>query len=469
MDSRLDCIRFTTTYAKWSFIIQPYLLCTKLKGSPSPTFEIGERVAPLFLHSVSFPTSLGQRLCPARNRATMVVRVIHLILFMVVVVSVRAQIATIAGGGSTASSVGFISVSVGQTVDHYAVDGNYYNGWGVQQPYCITRLDTVFASVCQHQYYTDGSFSIPSDSTSIAGIRFFTHRLVAYDGCDSLVTLALTIHPVSAVDTVAIACDELQWHGDLLVSSGTYTHRALSGYGCDSTTTLHLTLRHSSVSITQEQAFQRYTWRGRTLTQSGIYRDTLIGANAEGCDSVLELSLALIDVPIPVIYCYSRRLILVDHYPGGEGSRRVDYRTYRWYHNGTLVPLATADKFYTLAGNQYLELDGCYYVEVPADASARFWVRSNVLCITGDDVGIRTPSLIVYPNPASSQGALTVIISDCLPESTLLIHDAYGRQLYSASASDGRCVIPVGIAAGTYTVSLRSSQGEIISRKLVVR
>lgn len=391
-------------------------------------------------------------------------------LLIIVLHSLQAQTTLVPAGNSSVSASGFISVSLGQVTRLYTSNGRHSFSQGVQQPYCPTHFDTVMASVCQHDPYSDGTFSIPADSTAHEGMCYFSRRYLAEDGCDSVVTLALTIHPVTRATTNATACDSLLWHDSLIVSSGTYTRQALSSKGCDSTTTLRLTIHHSSVSTSSAQAYMEYQWHGRILTSSGIYADTLLAANSQGCDSVVNFSLSLINDAIPpVIYCFSRRLIMVDHYPWGEDSTRVEYRAYRWYHDGELLPHATTDNIYDHSDGRYYNLHGCYYVEVPADANANFWVRSNVLCIMSEDEDLRTPSLTVYPNPSSAHTNLTALISDCPSESILLLHDAFGRLLYSGAASDGGNAIPMDIVTGTYTVSLRSPQGEVISRKLIVR
>lgn len=392
------------------------------------------------------------------------------ILFFFALHSLQAQTDLVSAGSSKTSAAGFISVSLGQVTRLYTSNGRHYHGQGVQQPYCPTHFDTVTAAVCQYEAYSDGTFSISADSTAHAGTFYFNHRYLNSEKCDSIVTLALTIHPVTNITNNATACDSLLWNDSLFTSSCTYTYQAFSSKGCDSTTTLRLTVRHSSFSAISEQAQFQYFWNGRMLTTSGIYTDTLRAANVEGCDSVVILSLSLINnATVPVIYCFSRRLIMVDHYPWGDDSLRVDYRAYRWYHDGELLPHATSDNLFDRSDGRYYNLHGCYYVEVPADANANFWVRSNEICIIGEDEDLRKPVLSVFPNPSSAHTPLTAFISDCPPESSISLHDAFGRLIYSATATDGRNAMPIDITTGTYTISLRSPQGDVISRKLIVR
>lgn len=146
------------------------------------------------------------------------VRLFCLILFTMAALPLCAQTATVAGGGSSTTAAGFISVSIGQTADGYAADGNWYDGQGVQQPYCITRFDTLVADVCQHQSYTNGGFTIPADRTAAAGTFFFTQRLYTSEGCDSVVTLILTVHANTTGTDVQTACDSYTW-----IDGNTYT------------------------------------------------------------------------------------------------------------------------------------------------------------------------------------------------------------------------------------------------------
>ena len=71
--------------------------------------------------------------------------------------------------------------------------------------------------------------------------------------CDSLVTLHLAVLPVVYGDTFAVACDSFAWYGTLYNSGSTVTDTLSARYtsllGCDSAVVLHLTL-HSSTQFT---------------------------------------------------------------------------------------------------------------------------------------------------------------------------------------------------------------------------
>ena len=115
-------------------------------------------------------------------------------------------------------------------------------------------------------------------------------------GCDSIVTLNLTINHSSNVTDTQVACDSYTWlaNGQTYLSSGQYTDTIPSVSGCDSIVTLDLTVLHSSSGSETQTACGSYIWpiNGQTYTISGQYTDTI--SNAASCDSIITLDLTII-------------------------------------------------------------------------------------------------------------------------------------------------------------------------------
>lgn len=380
----------------------------------------------------------------------------------------RAQSDYVPGGGGV-SAGGSVYVTFGQAACVYGTDANFYNGQGVQQPYCTPRFDTIAGEVCQSQPFSVADFLLTADSTATTGLRHFSRHYLTAEGCDSTLTLALTVHAASSETVTASACDRYEWHDRVFLSDTVFDYHTANIYGCDSTATLRLTLRHFSRSEVSEQGAYQYSWHGRTYTESGDYTDTMRSANAEGCDSIVSLRLSLLtDAAVPTIYCFSRRLIMVDHYPWGEDSTRVNYRAYRWYHDGMLLPLAAADVLFDYAVGGYRDLQGCYYVEVPADDARHYWVRSNEICFPINEAAT-TPVMSVYPNPAASGSTLTARIENAPQGSVLAVYDAYGRIVASITDPAEQQPISKVLPSGQYTVSLLTTSGERLSQKIIVK
>ncbi len=118
----------------------------------------------------------------------------------------------------------------------------------------------------------------------------------AFNGCDSIVTLHLTVLPLASTNLIVTLCAGLsyQFDGQSLTDSGTYTSVDLGANGCDSTTTLELTFVTEFVTNLEATicAGEVYDFNGQILNAEGVYGDTLTAIG--GCDSLLTLILAVL-------------------------------------------------------------------------------------------------------------------------------------------------------------------------------
>ena len=134
-----------------------------------------------------------------------------------------------------------------------------------------------------------GSYTWNSITYSQSGD--YTQNFTAANGNDSIVTLHLTIlQPVfnEISDTV---CEMYAWNGITYTVSGDYTQTFTAANGCDSTVTLHLTVYHGTHNVETETACESFTWHGVTYTTSGTY--TYEYNNPDGCASVDTLYLTV--------------------------------------------------------------------------------------------------------------------------------------------------------------------------------
>jgi hypothetical protein len=110
-----------------------------------------------------------------------------------------------------------------------------------------------------------------------------------------VVTLNLTIHHSNASTQNMTACNSYTWplNGTTYTNSTTATHTLTNSHGCDSVVTLNLTIHHSNVSTQNMTACNSYTWpvNGTTYTNSTTATHTL--TNSHGCDSVVTLNLTI--------------------------------------------------------------------------------------------------------------------------------------------------------------------------------
>ncbi|MDR0790821.1 MAG: gliding motility-associated C-terminal domain-containing protein [Bacteroidales bacterium] len=155
---------------------------------------------------------------------------------------------------------------------------------------------TIEASICDGTY-SDFGFNADTSGTYIRTLQT-TH------GCDSIITLNLIVAPVYDSFITAEIC-----HGEIYSengftadSTGTYTLTKQTADGCDSIVTLYLSVRPSN--YTQIVAFicanEVYDDDGFYESSAGQYTLTL--TNMQGCDSIILLDLRVNPIYDYVIY-----------------------------------------------------------------------------------------------------------------------------------------------------------------------
>lgn len=115
------------------------------------------------------------------------------------------------------------------------------------------------------------------------------------NGCiDTLYTLHLTIHTTGYASMSDTGCDSLVFNGHKYTVSGVYKDTTILGDGNRVITTRNLTIHHTSYGAIAEQACEVYiSPSGKEYIYPGTYNDTI--TNAIGCDSVIQIELALIE------------------------------------------------------------------------------------------------------------------------------------------------------------------------------
>ena len=81
----------------------------------------------------------------------------------------------------------------------------------------------------------------------------YTNVYTGANGCDSTVTLDLTINYSTSSTVTVTACDSFDWDGVTYDSTGTYTNIYTDVNGCDSIVTLDLTIHESPSDATVTQ------------------------------------------------------------------------------------------------------------------------------------------------------------------------------------------------------------------------
>ena len=90
----------------------------------------------------------------------------------------------------------------------------------------------------------------------------------------------------------ASACDNYQWNNVEYTASGDYIQMLTAHNGCDSIVTLHLTINNSVHFSFSESATSPYIWNDTEYTETGDYTQTFTAEN--GCDSIVTLHLNIL-------------------------------------------------------------------------------------------------------------------------------------------------------------------------------
>ena len=169
--------------------------------------------------------------------------------------------------------------------------------------------------------------SISSSSPSAPRV---TLQNVNHVGCDSTIILNLTIKNSTSGIVTVTECDHYMWPMNSQDYYNTPTTAptvpaGLNAAGCDSTVTLHLTINHSTTSNDVHTACDSYTWplNGQTYTYSTNEPQVVI-TNRAGCDSTITLRLTINNTRygsyIDTV-CYGDQLTYRgNRYPAGQHS-----------------------------------------------------------------------------------------------------------------------------------------------------
>jgi hypothetical protein len=160
----------------------------------------------------------------------------------------------------------------------------------------ILHLTVLNAPITQIQATICAGETYPYAGQNLDATGIYNYIYPAANGCDSTVSVVLTVLPVPVATHTVSLCQGLTYFfaGQNLSTDGVYTDTLTAANGCDSIDVLNLTFVPGfntplTASVCQGET---YLFGGVTLSQSGVYADTLSAAG--GCDSVVVLTLTVL-------------------------------------------------------------------------------------------------------------------------------------------------------------------------------
>ena len=279
------------------------------------------------------------------------------------------------------------------------------------------------AAICEGSTYTENGFNVSEAGT-------YTQNLQTVNGCDSVVTLNLSVNPVESTTLSAAICEGTSYteNGFNASEAGTYTQNLQTVNGCDSVVTLNLSVNPVE-STTLSAAIcegTSYTENGFNVSEAGTYTQNLQTIN--GCDSVVTLNLT-------VYPAYQMGIGAVIH----EGETYEEYG-FNVNEEGTYTQILQT-------------VNGCDSI-----------ITLNVVLSSLDEVEANDIKVNVYPNPANSY---TVLEAQGLKEEIpVYLFDIQGRKVreYVMKAGQETLRIDLGdLPKGVYTIMLGN-----VTKKLIV-
>lgn len=300
----------------------------------------------------------------------------------------------------------------------------------------VTATDVQTA--CGSFTWIDGITYTASNNTAIDTIQTVA-------GCDSIVTLDLTILPLATGTDVQSACDSYTWidGNTYTASNNTATHAIAGGAanGCDSIVTLDLTITNSAMYTDVHTACDTFTWiDGVTYSASNNTATyTFPGGAANGCDSIVTLDLT-INAPDVSITTSGVTLTV------GEAGA-----TYAWLdcdNNNTPIAGETGQSFTATA-------NGNYAVEVTKNGCTDTSACTAVTTVSIDDI-TSLENIVIYPNPVKN--TVNVDLGNVNNASISLL-DMSGKELFNKEkVEDAVYTFEMNQAPGVYFIRVRSNE-----------
>ncbi len=175
------------------------------------------------------------------------------------------------------------------------------------------------------------TYDLPGDYTimQVAGLNGFA--------CTDTTYHSVNVPPNTVFDT--LSCEYYQWNGITYTETGTYYQSFTNIHGCDSLVTMNLTIENGVTNYFEDMGCDEYFWNGIRYDASGQYQQLL--QNQFGCDSLVTLDLDM--------EYYPDFRIVGNHYPiAGTEEAYTLYEYEIEFDN----PNSRVDSVHWVLGNQ---------------------------------------------------------------------------------------------------------------------
>ncbi|MBK8701193.1 MAG: T9SS type A sorting domain-containing protein [Saprospiraceae bacterium] len=278
----------------------------------------------------------------------------------------------------------------------------------------------------------------------------FEIMLTNANGCDSIVHLTLEVLPNSATALQRTICqgEEVNVGTMSFSQSGSYEVNLVNSNGCDSIVSLDLT-----VNPTYRSNLEKAICEGNSIvignqsfSQPGQYEVTL--TSISGCDSVIVLNLSFI--PLNLSVTQLQNVLKAD----------MDGLQYQWFDcsTGTAIPGATAQSFSPTANGNYAVI----ITDANACADTSLCVDFVLSSTTGFNLADR---INIFPTPTHEY--FSIYNNTGHQMTSINILNSLGQHLKTITNPTSEKISMAGMEEGNYILEL-SIGGQKVSKKLTV-
>ena len=305
-------------------------------------------------------------------------------------------------------------------------------------PTCSNTNGINTETACTSFDWIDGQTYTSSNNTA-------THTLTNAAGCDSVVTLDLTITDKTVGTDVQTACTSFDWiDGQTYTSSNnTATHTLTNAAGCDSVVTLDLTITDKTVGTDVQTACTSFDWIDGNTYNSSNNTATHTLTNAAGCDSIVTLDLTINAIDVETTLSEST-----------ISANNTSATTYQWINcaDNSMMSGETNSSFIpTKSGN---------YAVIITEGSC----SKTSACVSFVTLGLNELSLKkvnIYPNPVQNELFVEVKNEQI---TKIDIIDFSGKVIKSIANSTTKSIDVSELKQGIYVLKVSTETGVSTNR-----
>ena len=401
-------------------------------------------------------------------------------------------------------------------------DGNTYT---VSNNTVIDTLKSNIAGICDTIWSLDLTVKYSSSTTDVnvacdsftwidgntytASNNSATYVLTNAIGCDSIITIDLTInYSISITNTLTVCNSYTRPGGTVANYSNTYYDTIQTVSGCDSMVTTVLTVNYSTSSSTSVTACGSYTSpSGKVWTNSSLKFDTI--PNATGCDSLMTINLTIkptsaesrtisscgaytvpetgsvytasgtyTDVTTNAFGCPHTITTVLTINAATAGTISVTGITLTASATGVTYKWMDCDNGYSyLLGETAQtftpERNGNYAVEITTTNGCSDTTScESIMSVSLEEFMISASDISVYPNPADDIVTVDILKQNNTESVIISLFDAIGKVIYTKEVSSLNNKITFDVStleSGVYTVSVSNDYFNTTKKVTVVK